>query len=360
MSAASSSISSGTGPYQLCLIRERAQWNKFVQGHPYGHVLQSWEWGEFKAHSGWFPLRAALRQAETGRIVAAAQILRRGVPHVPLQAGHFAYLPKGPVLDWAQPASGHLCHIFLTQLDALLQQQGAIALRIEPVLPVGTPESAPAVALLTDWSTYTVSPLQPLRTIILDLSPDEEMLLARMKEKWRYNVRLAARKGVTVRVANSSDDVRAWYELLRVTSERDHFGIHTLDYYLQAWRHLNSAGWADLLLAEYQGQLLAGIFVTSFGAEAIYLYGASSNEQRHLMPNYLLQWEAIRRARRVGAARYDLWGIPASDDEEEAMAGVYRFKRGWGGKIVTFVGAFEKTYHPFAMQLARRWFPLTS
>lgn len=345
-------------PYQLRVVEQgqRAQWNAFVRMHPHGHVLQSWEWGEFKARSGWSPLRVALWHTETQRMIAAAQGLRRTIPRVPLRAGHLAYLPKGPVIDWTQP---ELCTTFFSQLDSLLRRQGAIALRVEPALSADAPESTVAQTLLTNWCTRTIQPLQPLRTIMLNLIDDEETLLAHMKEKWRYNVRLAARKGVTVREAQSSDDVRAWYELMRVTSERDHFGIHTLDYYLHAWRHLASAGLARLLLAEYNGQLLAGIFVTTFGDEAIYLYGASSNEQRNLMPNYLLQWEAIRSAKSAGATRYDFWGIPATDEEDAALAGVYRFKRGWGGHIVTFMGSFEKVYRPLAMRIAGRWLAST-
>ena len=340
------------GHYQLCIVEQHAQWNEFVRTHPHGHMLQSWEWGEFKARNGWSPLRVALWHTETQRMVAAAQVLRRTMPHAPLRAGYLAYLPKGPVIDWHQ---AELCATFFSQLDHLLHHQGAITLRVEPALSTNTPESTQAQHILANWCTRAIQPLQPLRTIMLDLTNDEETLLAHMKEKWRYNVRLAARKGVTIREAQSSDDVRAWYALMLTTSERDHFGIHTLDYYLHAWRHLASAGLARLLLAEYHGELLAAIFVTTFGTESIYLYGASGNEQRNLMPNYLLQWEAIHSAKDAGATRYDFWGIPVSDEEDAAMAGVYRFKRGWGGSIVTFIGGFEKVYRPLAMRMARRW-----
>jgi lipid II:glycine glycyltransferase (peptidoglycan interpeptide bridge formation enzyme) len=202
---------------------------------------------------------------------------------------------------------------------------------------------------------HPVQAIQPARTILLDITPDEQTLLARMKEKWRYNVRLAGRKGVQVRIAQTAEDVQAWYALLQTTGERDQFGIHTLDYYVQAWKLLAEQEQAVLLLAEYEGQLLAGIFVTLFAHEAIYLYGASSNEHRNRMPNYLLQWEAIRWSRQRGALRYDLWGIPETDDKDEAMAGVYRFKRGWGGRVVSFAGCFERVYHPFAMSVARRF-----
>ena len=109
-----------------------------------------------------------------------------------------------------------------------------------------------------------------------------------------------------------------------------------------------------MLLAEYEGRLLAGIFVGLFANQGIYLYGASSNESRNLMPNYLLQWEAIRWAKQQGATHYDFWGIPETDDEQEAMAGVYRFKSGWGGCVTIFVGCYEHVYRPVEMRVARK------
>lgn len=335
-------------------VAQREVWNRFVAEHPMGHMLQSWEWGELKAAFGWRPLRVALWDTQTQSIVAGAQVLRRGAPYMPLWSGHLAYVPKGPLLDWSQ---AELSITFFKQLERLLRWQGALALRIEPGLEADTPQVQYIQKYLPDLYARSIPPVQPLRTIVLDLQASEDELRARMKEKWRYNIGLAARRGVQVRVAETLADVQAWYNLLQITGQRDQFGIHTLDYYVQAWKLLSRQEQTVLLLAEYEGQLLAGIFVSLFAHEAIYLYGASSNEHRNLMPNYLLQWEAIRWARQRGAWRYDLWGIPHTDNEGEAMAGVYRFKRGWGGRVVTFAGGFEQVYHPLAMNIARRFLP---
>ena len=108
---------------------QREQWDEFVNGHPGGHLLQSWGWGELKAGAGWQPLRFALWDERGSCILAAAQVLCRSLPHLPLRAGHLAYIPKGPVIDWAQPA---LCASFLAQLQAALRRQGALTLLIEP------------------------------------------------------------------------------------------------------------------------------------------------------------------------------------------------------------------------------------
>ena len=368
------------------------QWDQFVNEHPRGHFLQSWGWGELKANGGWYPLRLALMDEQRQQIVAAAQVLCRTPAHLPLWTGHLAYIPKGPVIDWSQP---QLCQTFFTQLNAYLRQRGALALRMEPNqevkaleqvpmttssivgepclgdrhespegshLPIAGTLSGGEVTLFGEQTTlplllYPVPPIQPVRTILLDLAPDEATLLAHMKEKWRYNLRLAERKEVKVREARTSEDVHAWYALMQTTSERDHFGIHTLDYYLHAWNTFVPRQQARLFLAEYGGQVLAGIFVALFARQGIYLFGASGDEHRNLMPNYLLQWEAIRWAKQQGATQYDFGGIAATDNENDPLAGIHRFKRGWGGKVVRFVGCYEHIYRPVAMKLAKRYVP---
>lgn len=344
--------------YRLRMMRceQREVWDRYVAAHPHGHLLQSWGWGELKASSGWRPLRLALWDERQQSLVGAAQVLRRSGARVPFQAGYLAYIPKGPLLDWRQVEQ---CAAFVEQLSAYLRQHGALALLIEPAqeLEVTSESAAGAQDCFAPLQLYPAPAVQPLRTIRLDLQPGEETLRANMKEKWRYNLRLAERKGVIVRPAQSEHDVRAWYELLQTTSQRDDFGIHTLDYYLRAWNLFAPHEQARLLLAEHEGTLLAGIFVGLFAREGIYLYGASSNERRNLMPNYLLQWQAILWAKQQGATSYDFWGIPATDDAQEAMAGVYRFKSGWGGRVVNYVGCFEHAFHPMGMRLARQFLP---
>jgi peptidoglycan pentaglycine glycine transferase (the first glycine) len=332
--------------------QQRSQWDQFVAHHPEGHLLQSWTWGELKAFSGWSPLHLALWNGE--RIVAAAQVLRRTILHIPLRLGHMAYIPKGPVIDWSQPA---LVETFFSLLHTCLRKQGALALQIDLGLEQEASNNSPIIQCLTKLDLHSMHSIQPRRTIVLDLSADEETLLSQMKPKCRYNIRLAERKGVTVRVATTSDEVHQWYKLYLVTSTRNKFGIHTLDYYLRIWKLLTARSELQLFLAEYDGQLLGGIFVALFAGQAIYLYGASGNEERHLMPNYALQWEAILWAKQQGAHVYDFWGIPDTDNPNEAMAGVYRFKLAWGGRLVQFLGGYESVYHPLVMNLVRKVTP---
>jgi len=179
-----------------------------------------------------------------------------------------------------------------------------------------------------------------------------------MKQKTRYNVRLAARRGVTVR-AGGEADLPAFYRLMTETAERDEFGIHTRAYY-EAAHHLFVPDHGRLLLAEYEGQLLAALVVFAFGGGAVYMYGASSDEQRNLMPTYLLQWEAMRWARERGCHTYDLWGVPDEDEptleatftgRSDGLWGVYRFKRGFGGRLVRTAGAWDLVYAPLRYRL---------
>src|SRR5579859_4463640 len=331
-------------------------WDNFVNAQGQGHFLQSRGWGMLKASAGWHSLCVVLWDTQCEQIVAGAQVLRRSAAHIPPRLGHLAYIPRGPVLDWSQQddENARLPDLFFSQLLPFLRAQGAIALHVELPLIEDEEQGLLARQSLSALHFRAVPPVQPIRTILLDLTPDEQSLLANMKEKWRYNIRLAARRGVQVRPAQNREDVQAWYRLLRITGQRDHFGIHSFDYYWRAWQIFAPSKQAQLLLAEYEGQLLAGIFVGCMARQAIYLYGASSNEHRNLMPNYLLQWEAIRQTKTRGATCYDFWGIPETDDADGAMAGVYRFKSGWGGRIVRFAGNYEYVFRPLAMRLARR------
>ncbi len=339
---------------RLIPVEQQLVWDAYISSSPSGHLLQSWGWGELKAGVGWYPLRLALWDAQLERIVAAAQVLCRSPQHLPLRLGHLAYIPRGPIFECSVSHIPNTAQIFFTQLRSILIKQGALALQAEFPSELDSEESNMLVRALEPLHFQRAQPVQPARTIVLDLTPDEDTLLANMKEKWRYNVRLARRKGVQIRFAETLEDVNSWYELLQTTSIRDRFGIHTREYYQRAWQIFAPLEQARLLLAYYNKQLLAGIFVGFMAKQAIYLYGASSNEQRQLMPNYLLQWEAIRWAKQVGATTYDFWGIPETDEKSEAMAGVYRFKSGWGGRIVRLAGNYECTYHPVAMRFIRK------
>jgi len=322
---------------------DQLAWDGLVAAAPHGHVLQSWAWGELKARFGWHVRRVAVGSA-------AAQVLFRSLP---ARLGSIAYVPKGPLADFKDEAA------FKALVDAirsLARQQRAICLKIEPNL-----EDDPALTGRLRALGFRPSPqmVQPRRTILVDLGADRETLLGRMKQKTRYNVRLAARKGVTVHPGDESD-LPAFYHLLGTTSRRDNFGIHSQAYYEAVYRLFVPSDRGCLLLAEFEGQLLAGLVVLARGDTAIYMAGASSNEERQRMPTYLLQWEAMLWAKEQGCRTYDLWGVPDQDEaalEAEftqrsgGLWGVYRFKRGFGGRLVRTAGAWDLVYAPLRYRL---------
>jgi lipid II:glycine glycyltransferase (peptidoglycan interpeptide bridge formation enzyme) len=200
--------------------------------------------------------------------------------------------------------------------------------------------------------------IQPPRTIVIDLRPSEEAILGAMKQKTRYNIRLAEKKGVTVRLGTAAD-LTAFNRLMTATGQRDGFGIHPPQYYRVA-HELFAPEHAALWLAEFEGRPLAGVMVFTCGDTAAYLYGASSDEERQRMPAYAAQWAAIRWAKARGCTSYDLWGIPDVDegqleagftDRQDGLWPVYRFKRGFGGEIKRTVGAADRVYNQLLHRL---------
>jgi lipid II:glycine glycyltransferase (peptidoglycan interpeptide bridge formation enzyme) len=184
--------------------------------------------------------------------------------------------------------------------------------------------------------------------VLIDLQPSEEAILAAMKAKWRYNVRLAEKKAVTVEEAGI-EAVHEFYDLYRATSRRDNIALHPESYYAHLFslaaerRAAGIPGTPDirLMIARHEGQALAAIVTLFHGKCATYLYGASSDEKRNLMPAYALQWAAMRAAKAAGCTRYDLFGIPPTDDPAHPMSGLYRFKTGFGGEIAHRAGSWD-------------------
>jgi peptidoglycan pentaglycine glycine transferase (the first glycine) len=194
------------------------------------------------------------------------------------------------------------------------------------------------------------------------LRPPEDEILAAMKQKTRYNIRLSGRKDVVVR-EGSGADLNTFVDLMKITGQRDDFGTHDPEYYA-AMYSLFTPDHAVLLLAEYEGQALAGAIITALGDTAVYLYGASSNQERNRMPAYAVQWAAIRWARARGCTRYDLWGVPDADldaleaqftERSDGLWSVYRAKRGYGGRVQRTVGAVDRVYNQRLYRLYNWW-----
>ena len=324
------------------------EWDKAVLAEG-GHFLQSWRWGAFKARFGWQVERVSVADRDN---IALAQILvqSRG----PVSVG---YVPRGPVVPAGE---SRLAQDLMSKVDSRLRHRRALYALIEPDQPLplsGTYKHHGFVAG-TDH-------IQPARTVKVPLLPDEQ-LLAQMKQNTRYSVRLAVRKGVEIVRCGQGYDLTDFYQLLRETADRNAFSIHSEQYYRD---FVDTFGQDSLcLFARTSNNLAAALIAAKHGTEAIYMYGASSSQYRSSGAAFLLQFEAMKWARDVGCNRYDLWGIPALDPVDVSTEsgdfiastkgndrrGLYRFKIGFGGEIVSYPPMLERRYSPVGSFLARR------
>jgi peptidoglycan pentaglycine glycine transferase (the first glycine) len=321
-----------------------SEWNAFLAKHPDTHLLQSGEWGELKSAFGWEAVRIVEGDAAGDGI--GAQILFRRLP----LGLKFAYIPKGPVTRKpSQATSGQ----FWARVDETCRKRRAVFLKLEPD---GWEENSSPVV---PPASFLPSPqhVQPRSTLVVDLQDSQDEIFNRMKPKTRYNIRLAGRKEVVV---HPSDDIEGFYRVMSVTSQREAFHVHSLGYYRRAYELFHGRGLCELLVADFQGQMLAAVMVFAHGRSAYYLYGASSDVERNRKPTYPLQWEAIRWAQARGCGEYDMWGIPddARDDmededleREDGLWGVYRFKRGFGGSIKRAHATLDRVYNSLLYKL---------
>jgi len=334
-------------------IASQAEWEAAIRQLPQPHLLQTWPWGALKEKYGWSAERLAWGQP--GAPLAAAQILHR-TQRLPLWSAPLtvSYCPRGPILDWANAT---LRGEVLDAAAAAARRRRAIFLKIDPGLPVGYGDPNAEGAALEPLGTQVADTLsssgwrpsaeqiQFRNTFTLDLRRSEDELLAGMKQKTRYNIRLAERRGVSVR-RGGLDDLDLLYRMYAETAVRDGFAIRSADYYRDAWGTFIRDGLAQPLVAEAESQPIAGLVVYRYAANAWYLYGMSRDRFRELMPNHLLQWEAIRWARAQGCATYDFWGAPDRLAPTDRLWGVYRFKEGFGAKLVRTSGAWDFPLRP--------------
>lgn len=339
-------------------------WNQLISQLPNPHFLQTYEWGQVKAKYGWQPIylvwdeegKMKEERTDLSSFVFPAQAACLVLKRTALRRLSILYAPKGPLMDWTNES---LRKRVLDDLQSFAKKQGAIFLKIDPdvVLGRGVPVSVDEVAensgqaLRSDlrrrgW-VESSDQIQFRNTVMVDLSANEEDILMRMKQKTRYNIRLAERKGVTVR-AGTLGDLGMLYRMYAETSVRDGFVIRDEAYYMTVWETYmskvegpRSEPFAVPLIAEVDGEPVAGLFLFMFAGRAYYVYGMSRDKHREKMPTYLLQWEAMKHAKAHGCLTYDLWGAPDVFDESDSMWGVYRFKEGLGGEVMRTLGAYD-------------------
>jgi len=334
------------------LVDTAEQWHQVLMALPNPHPLQSWPWAKLKENWGWSasPLRLDVRDDIEGLPpLAAALVLKRKLPNLPFS---ILYVPKGPILDYND---GALRRVAVAQLEQIARRERAIFIKIDPDVILGwgtgddrlSPTGSKFMLELGDrgWR-YSTDQIQFRNTVELDLQIEEDDLLKIMKQKTRYNIRLAERKGITVRLGTERDFgdlVNMYLE----TADRDDFTVRPPEYYHEAWTKFYNAGMLQPFIAEFEGQPVAAIIIIRYGKKAIYMYGASTDLERQRMPNYLLQWEAIRWAKQAGCEDYDFWGAPDIFEEDDPLWGVWRFKAGFNGKVIRHIGAWDYPARPF-------------
>ena len=304
-----------------------AEWND--ASAVYGQILQSYEWGKLKSSFGW----TALYVKFDGGM---AMVLKRKLP---LIRRSFFYIPRGPLINFDSKES---INSFISAMKTEAKKHGALFMRVDPEI---VEDSFDRIKLLKESGFLKAKKqIQPRCTYILDLSPDIEAINKSFEPKFRYNIKVAQKHDVQVKQVDSIEGVQHFYSVYEETKTRQNFIIHPFNYYKKIFELIISKGLGSIFIAYHQDKPVGGVFIFNFGSRCWYMYGASSNEYRNMMPNNLIHWEVIKWAKSKGLKEYDLWGIPANPLEGHPLWGVYRFKKGFNAKLFKFVGAYD---YPF-------------
>jgi len=359
-------------------------WNKTLCSLPGSHLLQSSQWAEVKTRFGWQPfylvwdrsdnnleLMVHFKDESKGKNpIAAALVLERKA----FRGLSVMYVPKGPILqDWSDD---EIRQRVLSDLENFAKESGAVHLKMDPDIVIGRgvpgeedEEPVPQGKFIEGelsargW-LFSSDQIQFRNTFLIDLRQEEDQLLNRMKSKTRYNIRLASRKGITIRYGDDTD-LDYLYKMYADTSLRGGFTIRGEEYYNYLWQtfmgeDLDSEidAIAQPIIAEFDGKPVAAAVMFRFGGRAWYLHGMSLPEHSDKMATYLIQWEGMRWAKDNGCVTYDMWGAPDHFNSDDSMWGVYRFKRGFGGEVTRTIGAWDFPVKPILYQAYTRILPV--
>lgn len=327
----------------------KASWNEQVAASPFGDVLQCLEWGELKKPD-WRPLPLFIGPPE--KPDAQALILRRSLPRT---GRCIFYIPRGPILDWENHDTARA---IIEKIRAEAKRQRAILVKIDPAVPKGDANIEKTLQNLgflpSPDAANSFGGTQPRFVMKLDISGSEDEVTKRFHQKWRYNIRLANKKGIEVKTDCTRDDVKVFHDIYRVTAERDGFTGRPLSYFHKMWDVLVEKGIAKFFVTTFEGQPLSAAICFILGEQCWYVYGASSNEHRNLMPNHAMQWAMIDWARSQGCTVYDFRGVHdiKSDDGKlldnlmDSPDGLVRFKAGFGAQLVEYCGEWDLVIDP--------------
>ena len=308
----------------------REEYEAFVMSHPYGHFMQSRLWGRVKDNWTW---EGVISRGADGTIRGTMGILIRRLPVVPWT---ILYAGRAPVCD---PHDRETLNELVSGARQLAKRCHGYELKMDPAVLSSDTEFADimrAAGFRISEGSKNFEGVQPRYVFRIDMAGrGEDELMASFQQKTRYNIRLAVRKGVTVRICGK-EMVPDFARIMHETGVRDGFITRGADYFEKMLDVLGEH--ARLYMAFYEDKPVAGTLAIWYGDKVWYLYGASSNESRNVMPNYLLQWEMIRWAVEKGSRIYDFRGVSGDLSEDNPLYGLYRFKKGFNGDFCEFVG----------------------
>jgi len=338
------------------------QLNNFASAQKCSQFLQSYEWSVFQESVGQKIFRFGVEA--DGEIVAVISFIKKNIG-----AGKsYFYCPRGPLFKSATVSYAARVGVFpdgemrlkllkfiFSEIKKIASKENSLFLRFDPV-------DSLQIGMAAAGKIRKTIDVQPSKTLILDLSKSEDDLLKEMHQKTRYNIRLAEKKGVTIREAGADEFDKFW-ALMNETVERDGFRLHDKEYYRKMLQNSkleidskfkiqNSKLIIRLYFAEYEGRVIAANIINFFGDMVTYVHGSSSDQDRNVMAPYLLQWEIIKQAKLLGYKHYDFYGI-----DETKWPGVTRFKKGFGGQEKTYPGTFDVIFNNFSYRIYQtlRW-----
>lgn len=321
--------------------KDRDAWNSFASAHGGGQVLQSYEWGLFKSQLGWGHF--ILVAEDAGEIKAGISILARKLPIIKKT---LLYAPRGPIVDLSNK------HLLTTLIDGICVEaslRNAIALKIDPEIDESDINAVDVLKRI--GFIKKKKQVQPRATYFVDLTRPLDDLLMSFEEKTRYNIRLAEKKGIKVMEESTQAGLESFYRLYRETCKRDSFLIHPMSYYVKLKNLLIEKGMANIFTAKFRGIPVASIFTFNYGERIWYMYGASANEYRNMMPNHALHWFLIEWAKEKGYKLYDMWGVPVNPKEGHPLYGVWRFKKGFNGQLKSWIGMYDLPFDKLTYNL---------
>ncbi len=327
---------------EVVAITDHTRLNQFVGSQQRSQFLQSWEWGAFQQALGKRIWRIGV--AVGSGFLGTALLIEQPLP----LGRRYLYCPRGPIVDQRQPLATYqqAYHLLIREIERTGMERGALFIRLDPPFEDFTEKVFRSVA--DRYMFIKTKSIQPADTLILDLSLSENDLLDAMHPKTRYNIRLAEKHGV--RTAEVPEAIETFLKLSRETTGRDGFSPHPPDYYRLMVKTIPRR-MLTLFLAEYEGIPLVANLVMFFGDTTTYLHGASSSLHRNVMAPHLNQWAQILEAKKREYNYYDLWGVTLSGRPDHPWAGITRFKRGFGGSDINYIGTYD-------LILRQRWYTL--